>query len=91
MQPPNENTSKRGSAGLHKAMLRQIIELCTIIGGGEDYNDTEAFGREREEFLRKFLELPTGIPDSDTFRHLFERLDPTELSVCLYDQSGFHA
>lgn len=62
-----------------------IIGLCTIICGGEDYNDMEAFGREREEFLRKFLELPNGIPDSDTFRRLFERLDPAELSACLYD------
>lgn len=62
-----------------------IIGLCTIICGGEDYNDMEAFGLEREEWLRTFLELPHGIPDSDTFRRLFERLNPTELSECLYD------
>lgn len=30
-----------------------------------------------------FLELPNGIPDSDTFRRLFERLDPEALSECL--------
>lgn len=62
-----------------------IIGLCTVICGGEDYNDMEAFGREREEWLRGFLELPNGIPDSDTFRRLFERLNPAELSACLYD------
>lgn len=62
-----------------------IIGLCTIICGGEDYNDMEAFGREREEWLRGFLELPNGIPDSDTFRRLFERLNPAELLACLYD------
>ena len=61
-----------------------IIGLCTIICGGEDYNDMEAFGLEREEWLRTFLELPNGIPDSDTFRRLFERLNPAELSECLY-------
>lgn len=33
--------------------------------------------------MRKFLELPNGIPDSDTFRRLFERLDPRALSECL--------
>ena len=32
-----------------------------------------------------FLELPNGIPDSDTFRRLFERLNPAELSECLYN------
>ena len=62
-----------------------IIGLCTVICGGEDYNDMEAFGLEREEWLRTFLELPNGIPDSDTFRRLFERIDPKELSDCLYD------
>lgn len=45
----------------------------------------EAFGHEREEWLRTFLDLSNGIPDSDTFRRLFERLNPAELSSCLYD------
>ena len=45
----------------------------------------EEFGKEREEFLRNFLglELPNGVPDSDTFRRFFERLNPSELSSCL--------
>ncbi len=62
-----------------------IIGLCTIICLGEDYNDMEAFGVEREEWLRRFLELPNGIPSSDTFRRVFEKLDPKELSECLND------
>lgn len=69
----------------HKLSDIIIIGLCTVICGGEDYNDMEAFGLEREEWLRTFLELPNGIPDSDTFRRLFERIDPKELSDCLYD------
>lgn len=69
----------------HKLEDIIIIGLCTVICGGEDYNDMEAFGLEREEWLRTFLELPHGIPDSDTFRRLFERLNPSELSNCLYD------
>ena len=43
----------------------------------------EDFGKEREDFLRQFLELPNGIPDSDTFRRMFEKLDPEGLSECL--------
>jgi hypothetical protein len=35
-------------------------------------------GRDREEWFRQFLELPHGIPDEDTFRRLFERLNPRE-------------
>ena len=34
------------------------------------------FGRDKEEWLRKFLELPNGIPSHDTFRRVFSLLDP---------------
>ena len=69
----------------HKMEDILIIGLCTVICGGEDFVDMEEFGKEREEFLRNFLglELPNGIPDSDTFRRFFERLNPSELSSCL--------
>ena len=67
----------------HKLEDIIVIGLCTVICGGEDFADMEEFGREREEFLRNFLELPNGIPDSDTFRRLVENIDPEELSECL--------
>ncbi|MBQ8640939.1 MAG: transposase family protein [Clostridia bacterium] len=51
-----------------------IIGLCTVICGGEDSNDMEAFGLGREEWLRTFLELPNGIPDSATFRQTFHHM-----------------
>jgi predicted transposase YbfD/YdcC len=52
---------------------------------GEDFVDMEEFGREREDILREFLELPNGIPDSDTFRRVLERVKPDELSHWLDD------
>ena len=45
----------------------------------------ETFDKARIDFLKKFLDLPNGIPDSDTFRRLFERLNPTALANCLYE------
>ena len=75
---------------LHKLEDIIIIGLCTVVCGGEDFPDMEEFGKEREEWLRKFLELPHGIPDSDTFRRVFERIKPKALSECLYDWLGYH-
>lgn len=72
----------------HKLEDIIIIGLMTIICIGEDYADMENFGIERESWLRTFLELPNGIPDSDTFRRVFERLDPLELSECLNNWVG---
>ncbi len=73
---------------LHKLEDIIIIGLCTLICNGQDFTDMEEFGKAREEWLRRFLELPNGIPDSDTFRRVFERLDPEALSECLYDWLG---
>jgi predicted transposase YbfD/YdcC len=67
----------------HKLEDIVIIGLCSILCGGEDFDDMEEFGRERKEWLSGFLELPNGIPDGDTFRRVFERLNSVELSMCL--------
>jgi len=67
----------------HKLEDIIIIGLCTVICGGEDFTDMEEFGKSRKDFLAEFLELPNGIPDSDTFRRVFEKLNPSEFSSCL--------
>ena len=83
---------RRTSGGyiLHKLEDIIIIGLCTLLCNGEDFTDMEAFGELREEWLRKFLELPHGIPDSDTFRRVFGRINPEALAECLYDWLGCH-
>lgn len=70
---------------MHKLEDNIVIGLCTFVCNGSDFTDMEDFGKEREEWLRGFLELPNGIPDSDTFRRVFERLEPRALSESLYD------
>ncbi len=49
-----------------------IIGLSTLICNGQNFEDMEEFGKQRREWLGNFLELPNGIPDSDTFRRVFE-------------------
>lgn len=53
-----------------------FIAVCTIIGGGEGFTEMEDLGQAREKWLRKFLDLPHGIPSHDTFRRVFSLLDP---------------
>ncbi len=49
-------TDPRRSYGNIRHKLEDIIiGLCTVICRGEDYADMEEFGKERGEFLRKFL------------------------------------
>ena len=67
----------------HKLADILIIGLCSVVCCGEDFVDMEEFGRDRQEWLSEFLELPNGIPDSDTFRRVFERIEPDALAKSL--------
>jgi predicted transposase YbfD/YdcC len=75
----------------HKLDEILIIGLCSVICCGEDYDDMEDFGKDREDWLRGFLELPYGIPGHDTFRRVFERVNPNALAKSLnawLDEAG---
>jgi predicted transposase YbfD/YdcC len=67
----------------HKLETILVIGLCSIVCDGQDFEDMEDFGIERRKWLSGFLDLSNGIPDSDTFRRVFERLDSNELLKCL--------
>ena len=59
-----------------------FIGVCTVICGGEGFTDTEDFAITKEDWLRKYLELPGGIPSHDTFRRVFSVMDPGVFLVC---------
>ena len=44
-----------------------VIAICAIICGAGTWEEMEAFGEEKEDWFRTFLELPSGIPSHDTF------------------------
>ena len=55
----------------HKLIDILVIAVCATICGAESFPDMEEFGKDREEWLRTFLELENGIPSHDTFRRVF--------------------
>jgi predicted transposase YbfD/YdcC len=67
----------------HKLLDMLVIGLCSITVRGEGFDEMEDLGKAREAWFRKFLELPNGIPDEDTFRRIFERINPAQLLNCL--------
>jgi predicted transposase YbfD/YdcC len=63
---------------LHKLIDVIIIAICGVVAGADTYEQIENFGKKREKWLLKFLELPHGIPSHDTFGRIFERMNPNE-------------
>jgi len=47
-----------------------VIAVCTLLCGGEGFNDMEDFGDAKEDWLKTFLEVPGGLPSHDTFNLL---------------------
>ena len=62
-------------------MLKDIlvIAILAVIAGAEGWEDIENYGQSKQDWLEKFLELPYGIPSDDTFRRVFERIEPLAL------------
>jgi predicted transposase YbfD/YdcC len=59
-----------------------IIAICTLLCGGETFNDMEDFGRAKQAWFKTFLSLRSGIPSHDTFNRLFAALDPKAFLDC---------
>ncbi len=68
----------------HALMDILLIALCTLLCGGEGWEDMEEFGRAKESWLRETLglELANGIPGDDTYRRVFGRLNPEQFAAC---------
>lgn len=60
----------------HRLIDILVIAVCTLLCGGEGFNDMEDFGEAKHEWLKTFLDLPHGIPSHDTFNRVFQALDP---------------
>lgn len=58
------------------------IAICAVICGADGWTQIEMFGKSREKWFRTFLDLPNGIPSHDTFRRVFNMLDPDAFEKC---------
>lgn len=66
----------------HRLLDIVALTICAVVCGAEGWEDIEAYGRSKLEWLKTFLELPNGIPSHDTISRVFARLAPSKLQEC---------
>ena len=59
-----------------------VIAILAIIAGAQGWEEIENYGISKQKWLAEFLALPNGIPSDDTFRRVFEFIDPEALNRC---------
>jgi predicted transposase YbfD/YdcC len=60
----------------HKLVDIIFIAVVATIADCDDWEDIEWFAEEKEDWFRKYIELPNGIPSHDTMERVFSWIDP---------------
>ena len=58
------------------------VTLCAVICGADSFEGIERFGTARQDWLKRFLTLPNGIPSHDTFNRVLAALDRKVFAAC---------
>jgi predicted transposase YbfD/YdcC len=71
-------------AGRSKHLLIEIvvIAICGVIADCDDFHEVEQFAKQRADWFKGFLKLPSGVPSHDTFERVFAMLDTRVLHNC---------
>jgi predicted transposase YbfD/YdcC len=73
----------RGRQGVEHAFLSIVmIAILATISGAQGWEDIELYAESHGPWLGTFLDLSRGIPHADTYRRMFERIDPEALQGC---------
>jgi predicted transposase YbfD/YdcC len=59
-----------------------FLAVCAMIAGANDFVAMQKFGHAKWDWLKKFLELPNGIPAHDTIGRVFSLLDGEQFIRC---------
>jgi predicted transposase YbfD/YdcC len=66
----------------HQLIDILVIAVCAVIACAESWEDIALYGRSKQDWLRRFLALPNGVPSHDTFRRVFMLIDPDAFEAC---------
>ena len=66
----------------HKLIDIIVLTICAVISGAEGWEAIEQFGKNKQDWLQKWLDLENGIPSHDCIARVIARLLPSEMTDC---------
>jgi len=73
---------RRAHGKRHRLSDMIVIAVCAVICCADSWADVADFGQAKRQWFQTFLDLPHGIPCTDTFERVFARLDPDAFERC---------
>lgn len=78
-----ELTDPRRREGTYPLINIVVIAVCAVIAGADDFVAIAEYGKKKQKWLEKFLDLEAGIPSHDRFNAVLAMLKPAEFEKCL--------
>ena len=66
----------------HKLIDILFITLSAVLCGCDEWEEIQSYGEKKESWLRKYIELPNGIPSHDTINRVISAIDPKVMQEC---------
>lgn len=73
----------------HKLIDIIVIVIFGKLANADSWEDMASFAESHESFLRKYLELPNGIPSHDTLQRVFSLINPEVLQFFVTEWNNF--
>lgn len=61
-----------------------VITILGTICGADGWTEIYEFALAKQDWLKTFLSLPSGIPSHDTFGRVFSLINPEKFEACFY-------
>ena len=59
-----------------------VLTVCAVASGADGWEAIEQFGKEKLDWLRKFVPLNNGVPSHDCIAYVLCRLSPQKFREC---------
>jgi len=80
IEDPRVERNKR-----HKLIDIIVLTICSVISGADGWEGIEEFGKNKLDWLRKWIALENGIPSHDCIARVMSRIPASEMSDCFIE------